>query len=254
MTSRHPILTLLTICLSFLSIQGCSNNSSIFSKDNLPLVHRIDVQQGNVINQDMLAKLKLGMEKKKVRFIMGTPLISDTFHNDRWDYIYTYQDGRKQREQRRITLFFKDELLARVEGDVNPARGVIPTDTRRVESVDVPPAAPLGLFPRVKEKLSFGKDKPKLDKKVDDVTSQSKEPISNISPVDLPEEPMLETTSEDLTSSQAIPAKEKIPEEKGFFGKLWGKLGGGDDDADPEIEPTNPVLIDPSDPDSKSEY
>ena len=254
MTSRQSNLTILTVCIiSFLSIQGCSNNSSIFSKDNLPLVHRIDVQQGNVINQDMLAKLELGMEKKKVRFIMGTPLISDTFHSHRWDYIYTYQDGRKQREQRRITLFFKDDLLDRVEGNINPARGVIPTDTRKVESVNVPPAPPLGLLPRVKEKLSFGKDKPKIDNNIDDVSNQLKESVTDtdLDQTDLTEESALETTNEDVTDPEST---EAIPEEKGFFGKMWDKIGSDDNETDPEIKPTNPVLIDPNDPENSPEY
>ena len=96
---------------------------------------------------------------------MGTPLITDTFHNDRWDYVYTYKEGREQREQRRVTLFFKDDLLARVEGDVNPARGKIQTDSRTVESVEVPPAKPPGLFSRVKEKLDFWQRQTKSGKR-----------------------------------------------------------------------------------------
>ncbi len=232
MSSKHHNLI---FCLTFLFLQGCSNNSCIFSKDNLPLVHRVDVQQGNVITQDMLAKLKLGMEKKKVRFIMGTPLITDTFHNDRWDYVYTYKEGREQREQRRVTLFFKDDLLARVEGDVNPARGKIQTDSRTVESVEVPPAKPPGLFSRVKEKLTFGKDKPKVEKEVDgeEVESEIEKQV------DVSEKSDLETTS-DVIDDATDTVEESAEEEKGFFGEMWEEEA-----EEPEIDPNDPILNDP---------
>ncbi len=82
-------------------------------------VYRIDVQQGNVLSEDMLAQLAPGMEKRKVRFLLGTPVLIDTFNQDRWDYIYTYSRGGGAIEQRRITLFFADERLERIEGDVH---------------------------------------------------------------------------------------------------------------------------------------
>ena len=66
----------------------------------------------------MLGRLKPGMDKNQVRFIMGTPVLVDPFHTDRWEYIYTFSKGGKQREQRHITLYFKDEKLAYVRGDV----------------------------------------------------------------------------------------------------------------------------------------
>ena len=235
MSSKHHILI---FCLTFLFLQGCSNNSSIFSKDNLPLVHRVDVQQGNVITQDMLAKLKLGMEKKKVRFIMGTPLITDTFHNDRWDYIYTYKEGREQREQRRVTLFFKDDLLARVDGDVNPARGKIQTDSRTVESVEVPPAEPPGLFSRVKEKLTFGKDKPKVEQESGDEAVQAVESEIENEQAEVSEKSDLEVTPEDAT--EMVEESTETEEEKGFFGEMWEE-----DAEEPEIDPNDPILNDP---------
>ncbi len=223
---------ILYICLSFLFFQGCSNNSSIFSKDKLPLVHRINIQQGNVITQDMLAKLKLGMDKKKVRFVMGTPLITDTFHNDRWDYIYTYKEGREQREQRRITLFFTDDLLAKVDGNITPAHGKIQTDSPNVESVEVPPAEPKGVFSRVKEKLTFGDDdKPKVEQEIDEKKIDDTEP-------ELENE--LETTPEDAIDDATETVEESSEEEKGFFGKMWDKS-----DEEPEIDPNDPTLTDP---------
>jgi outer membrane protein assembly factor BamE len=82
-------------------------------------VYKIDVQQGNLVTQEMLDQLELNLPVRKVRFIMGSPLMIDTFHQERWDYIYSVQPGGGERQQRKITLFFdENKLLKRVEGDV----------------------------------------------------------------------------------------------------------------------------------------
>ncbi len=83
-------------------------------------VHKIDIQQGNVVTQEMLDQLELNMPARKVRFIMGTPLLRDVFHQQRWDYVYSFQDGRTgKRVQRNITLFFdKNKRLIKIKGDV----------------------------------------------------------------------------------------------------------------------------------------
>ncbi len=85
---------------------------------NLPLLYKIDIQQGNVIEQEMIDKLKPGMDKNQVKFIMGTPVLIDPFHNDRWEYIYSFQKGGNVREQRHITLHFEEEKLAYISGDI----------------------------------------------------------------------------------------------------------------------------------------
>jgi outer membrane protein assembly factor BamE len=83
--------------------------------------HKIDIQQGNYVTQDMVAKLKPGMSRSQVRFALGTPLITDPFHPDRWDYVYVLHKRGKLIEQRRIAVVFKDDKLLRIEGDVVPA-------------------------------------------------------------------------------------------------------------------------------------
>ena len=83
--------------------------------------HKIDIQQGNYVTQDMVAKLKPGMSRSQVRFALGTPLVTDPFHPDRWDYVYVLQKKGEVVEQRRIVVVFKDEKLARIDGDVKPA-------------------------------------------------------------------------------------------------------------------------------------
>jgi outer membrane protein assembly factor BamE len=83
--------------------------------------YRMDVQQGNVVTQEMIAKVRPGMTRSQVRFALGTPLVVDAFHNDRWDYVYFFQTAGIVTEQRRIVVLFKDEKLLRIEGDVVPA-------------------------------------------------------------------------------------------------------------------------------------
>jgi outer membrane protein assembly factor BamE len=80
--------------------------------------YRMDIQQGNVVTQDMVAKLKPGMTRQQVRFVMGTPPIADAFHQDRWDYVYYLNKGGQIVEHRRIVLLFEGDTLKRIEGDV----------------------------------------------------------------------------------------------------------------------------------------
>lgn len=89
----------------------------------LPTVkpYKMEVQQGNVVTSKMLLQLRPGMTKSQVRFIMGTPLVVDSFHKNRWDYFYQLRQGGKVVEQRRVILEFEKDLLARVRGDVIPA-------------------------------------------------------------------------------------------------------------------------------------
>ncbi|OIR02840.1 outer membrane protein assembly factor BamE precursor [mine drainage metagenome] len=83
--------------------------------------YKLEVQQGNVVTSKMLLQLRPGMTKSQVRFIMGTPLIQDSFHGNRWDYVYQLREAGKVIEQRRVILDFDNELLKRVRGDVVPS-------------------------------------------------------------------------------------------------------------------------------------
>ena len=77
-----------------------------------------DVQQGNVITQEMVNQLKVGMNRRQVQFILGTPLIMDPFHQDRWDYYYSLKRGKKYRAKRTLSLFFKGDALTEIRGNV----------------------------------------------------------------------------------------------------------------------------------------
>lgn len=86
--------------------------------------HRIDVQQGNALDQENVARLKTGLSRSQVRFLLGTPLVVDPFRTDRWDYVYVYYKAGKLAEKKRITLFFEGDTLARI-GDLPAAEPAV---------------------------------------------------------------------------------------------------------------------------------
>ncbi len=83
--------------------------------------HKIEINQGNLIAPEMRAKLKLGMSRSQVRALLGTPLINDVFHANRWDYVYRLEQNGKLVEQQRMTLFFEGEELKRIDDSNMPA-------------------------------------------------------------------------------------------------------------------------------------
>ncbi|TWH77406.1 Beta-barrel assembly machine subunit BamE [Azomonas agilis] len=104
---------LLTCLICFNLLAGCAIP--------IPHVYKMDIQQGNVITQDMVDQLRPGMTQRQVRFIMGSPLMTDTFHPKRWDYLYSFQAGGTRRQQERISLVFgKDNQLIGLAGDFMP--------------------------------------------------------------------------------------------------------------------------------------
>jgi len=84
----------------------------------LPETYRQDVPQGNEITPEMLLEIKPGLNKSQVRFVLGTPLIQDSFHKDRWDYIYVIRKEGKFIESRHLVLTFKKDMLVNLTGDL----------------------------------------------------------------------------------------------------------------------------------------
>ena len=105
---------LLLVAASCALISACSYKPGFINE------YKIDIQQGNVLTQEMVSQLKPGQTRDQVRFLLGTPLVVDIFHQQRWDYLYRYQSGQTGKtEARKFTVFFSnDGLLERVEGDI----------------------------------------------------------------------------------------------------------------------------------------
>jgi outer membrane protein assembly factor BamE len=107
---QHARLLLLSAALPCL-LSACSTGSM----PTFLQPHQIDINQGNILEDDKMAQLKLGMSKEQVRFLLGTPMLDDMFHADRWDYVYYRKEGKNAPVERKFSLFFADGKLARSE-------------------------------------------------------------------------------------------------------------------------------------------
>jgi outer membrane protein assembly factor BamE len=131
-----------------LALSACSHVPRIVTE------YRIDVQQGNVLTQEMVSQLRPGLSRDQVRFILGTPMLTDLFHGERWDYVFRLQEGKNnQVTARRLSVFFDaDGRLSRVTGDAESGSvaeltaPVAPAQVVDLGSVgeDAPPLPPPG--------------------------------------------------------------------------------------------------------------
>jgi len=105
--------------------------------NNLPGVYTLDIEQGNMIDQSMIDQLRPNMTKRQVLYIMGSPMLADSFHEKRWDYLYSKQVSGEDRVQKRASLFFDGDNLMAVQGDFRPSS--LPVIKESTEtSVDLP--------------------------------------------------------------------------------------------------------------------
>ncbi len=136
--------------------------ATLFACSSVPRIvneYKIDVQQGNVLSQDMVAQLKPGLSKDQVRFILGTPVLMDMFHANRWDYVYRMQKGNGSVELRKFSTFFDaGDKLVRVAGDVSAAQAadVAAVAQNRTSEIDLGSVAADAVAPPVKERGFFG--------------------------------------------------------------------------------------------------
>jgi outer membrane protein assembly factor BamE len=115
----------------------------LLSACNLLSPYRAEIQQGNVVTQEMIAKLQPGMTRGQVRFALGTPLVVDPFRQDRWDYVYLLMKQGEVVERRRIVVVFKGDKLVGLEGDVVQKWAEKPIV--RDPAADKPAAVPAGV-------------------------------------------------------------------------------------------------------------
>ncbi len=221
------------------------------SPTEIPWVYRIDIQQGNVVTQEMLAQLRPGMDKRKVRYIMGTPLVIDTFHQDRWDYIYSFRKGSSwTREQRRISLFFENGKLARVEGDVRPAQGPLQAPQRhRTTKVVVPGEYEEGFLEKMKATVGFGSDEKELEPLPSFQQEEEDHQAASPETAAAPAQEQQEAGTAVTVPPDTVTLKEEEERKKGFFRRLLEKIGVGDNEDEEDYEPAEPKYRDPTNPD-----
>jgi outer membrane protein assembly factor BamE len=104
------------ILLACLSLTGCE-----YILSNMPGIYHINVDQGNKLDQSMVDQLRPSMSKRQVLFIMGSPMLGDIYHDSRWTYLYSAQEGGSDRLQKRVTLIFNGETLVGMQGDFRPS-------------------------------------------------------------------------------------------------------------------------------------
>ena len=195
-------------------LAGCKQMPSLPIPTLMP--YTMDIQQGNVITQEMLSKLKPGMTPAQVRFILGTPLVVDAFHKDRWDYVYRYSKRGTLQEHRRIVVVFQDEKLARVEGDVFPAPAASKDDGLKIEKAAPKPVKPAPQEARPEMTQPARPDASTLG-------PGSGEPITSGGAS--PEPAGAAAKAGDEKPKQDNSTEEKPKEERGFFGRMLEKLG-----------------------------
>ncbi|MBS3935855.1 MAG: outer membrane protein assembly factor BamE [Sulfuritalea sp.] len=133
----HPSPFLFPLLLLAAGLTACAGAPDLTSRLS---PYRIDVRQGNYVTQEMVAQLKPGMTRDQVRFVLGTPLVSDIFRTDRWDYVYRFQPGRGEAQTRHISVFFEDDKLVRIGGDVVAETGAAATPGAGARIIEVPAA------------------------------------------------------------------------------------------------------------------
>lgn len=117
---------------ALLALTACSSlGNRMPSIGNLVTPYTIDIQQGNVVTREQAQALQPGMSRLQVRDILGSPLLTSVFHADRWDYMFTFKRKGQPSQSRKLTVFFKGELLERFEGDE------LPSEAEFVASLDV---------------------------------------------------------------------------------------------------------------------
>jgi len=131
---RRPLRVLAAV-LALTTLVGCSSlertTASLSTLGGWVTPYKIDILQGNVVSREQAQALQTGMPREQVINLLGTPLLTSAFHADRWDYVFTFRRQGQPAQQRRLTVFFQGNALARIEADE------LPTEAEFVASLDV---------------------------------------------------------------------------------------------------------------------
>ena len=211
--------------------------------------YKMPIQQGNLVSSKMMMQLKPGMTKTQVRFVMGTPLINDSFHKDQWDYFYQMEKDGAIIEKRRVILIFEKDLLAKVKGDVIPANANKNEDRQDIAPIksSEPNQNPAQKEKSMLDRLKFWedndkpidkvipakKDVPVEDKKIvtpkKDIPEPVKvpesdiiKPVTEVAPADIKKEPaVVKPEAAKAENTKPLPAET----EPNYFDLMLEKIG-----------------------------
>jgi outer membrane protein assembly factor BamE len=148
---KKILITIFLLSLPLLT--GCAN------WENFTLVHSPDIEQGNIVTPEMVALLEPGMSKRQVRFALGSPMLIDVFHEQRWDYLLSIKRRNEPLEIKKFSVYFDGDNLSRYEGDIKPAANVETAQEKKEILVSVPDyEGDLGLLERLWRSLGFGEE------------------------------------------------------------------------------------------------
>lgn len=124
-------LSVAAALLAVTSLTACSTWNTA-KDDFLGIItpYRVEVVQGNVVTKEMLAQLREGLSREQVRFVLGSPLITDVFHADRWDYVFSIRRQGAEPQERRVTVYFDQDRVSRFESSS------LPSEREFVASID----------------------------------------------------------------------------------------------------------------------
>lgn len=215
-------------------LSGCQQRELLVPKIPGLEPYRMTIQQGNNLSQEMVGQLKLGMTREQVRFVLGTPLLMDVFHADRWDYVYYRDVPGGKREQRNLSVVFEKDKLARVIGDLVPPEGVAvqPTGFAPQTRPEQPakPAAAAAKPPAEPAKAAVEPAKPAPEAPRPVAESwETKQNWNTAAPE--PEKPPAPAAGDEPKRADEKKADESAPkpaaeaQEPGFFERMRQKLG-----------------------------
>ncbi len=137
-TAATKFLSALSIVIVVAGLSACAGYG----------VHKIDIQQGNLVTQEQLSKVKTGMNRVDVKNILGTPLLQDVFNGNRWDYVFSDDRGTKlgpfgrDVQKFKVTIVFASDVVAKIEGEASPIEILTGGGEKRVVPNTLPPGAP----------------------------------------------------------------------------------------------------------------
>jgi outer membrane protein assembly factor BamE len=135
MSATFPRASRLAVALAACAVAGACGTFDDVSNRLVGSItpYKVEVVQGNFVSREQVEAIKPGMGRQQVRDILGTPLVSSIFHADRWDYVFTLKRQGVAPQERKLTVFFKDDQLERFEGDEMPSEAefVASLDSKR---------------------------------------------------------------------------------------------------------------------------
>ncbi|TRW49375.1 outer membrane protein assembly factor BamE [Aliidiomarina halalkaliphila] len=99
--------------ITALALAFALTNCAVFD----PLVYKIDIPQGNYMEQQDIDQLRIGMTKEQVRFVLGSPVAENAYRSGEWHYVFRLKPGRGSVTSRQLTVYFENDLVARLSGD-----------------------------------------------------------------------------------------------------------------------------------------